>query len=66
MISIRTLFKQLQLQSLSPPKKILTQSIKQKVSKKPLKMPEPHECCGDSCSNCVWTTYFEALEKKSK
>ena len=33
---------------------------------KPPKEPEPHECCGDDCPNCVWTTYFEELEKYNK
>lgn len=24
--------------------------------------PDPYECCGNSCDNCVWTVYWEALE----
>ena len=32
----------------------------------PPKEPEPHECCGDDCPNCVWVTYFEELEKYKK
>jgi hypothetical protein len=27
----------------------------------PPKEPDPHECCGNGCENCVWTTYFERL-----
>ena len=23
--------------------------------------PEPYECCGNGCDNCVWTVYFEKL-----
>lgn len=25
--------------------------------------PEPYECCGNSCENCVWTVYWEELEQ---
>ena len=32
----------------------------------PPKMPQPWECCGDSCPNCVWTLYFKELEKYNK
>ena len=32
----------------------------------PPKMPNSWECCGDDCPNCVWTTYFEELEKYNK
>ena len=30
------------------------------------KLPELHECCGDSCPNCVWDLYFKDLEKYRK
>ena len=36
-----------------------------KIPKKEIKMPEPWECCGDSCPNCVWTIYFEEISKSS-
>lgn len=25
----------------------------------PPKMPEPYECCGNGCDDCVWERYFE-------
>ena len=42
-------------------------SSKNIPDKKPLplppKLPNSWECCGDSCPYCVWTVYFEDLEK---
>lgn len=33
--------------------------------KKP-KIPKTSECCGDSCPNCVWTTYFTEIDNYDK
>ena len=36
-----------------------------KIKKNDIKMPDPWECCGDSCPNCVWTLYFDDISKSS-
>jgi hypothetical protein len=40
--------------------KNLTKQIKEPIA------PEPYQCCGDGCKNCVWITYFEELEIYNK
>ena len=35
------------------------------VEEKPVE-PEPYECCGNGCADCVWVDYWQRLEQWKK
>ena len=46
--------------------RVLVEELKTSLENGRPVSPEPWECCGDDCPNCVWNLYFIDLENYNK